>query len=163
LDSSQPELTLPSKSPFDATVVTLDAGDVLADAILQVASDPLDFPLLKKSRSVAWDLDEAVLGGGIAHVDKAQGRAVEGFLNVPAVGNFEALTSRQLPIKPSRAIAANLPLKRAEIFRENRRTAGWSKSAAGREFESGVRCIANPTIAEALFSYRRGSLSGLVT
>jgi hypothetical protein len=83
LDSSQPELTLPSKSPFDATVVTLDAGDVLADAILQVASDPLDFPLLKKSHSVAWDLDEAVLGGGIAHVDKAQGRAVEGFLNVP--------------------------------------------------------------------------------
>ena len=61
LDSSQPELTLPAKSPFDATVVTLDAGDVLADAILQVASDPLDFPLLKKGRGVAWDLDEAVL------------------------------------------------------------------------------------------------------
>jgi hypothetical protein len=35
LDSSQPELTLPAKSPFDATIVTLDAGDVLADAILQ--------------------------------------------------------------------------------------------------------------------------------
>jgi len=35
LDSSQPELTLPAKSPFDTTVVTLDAGDVLADAILQ--------------------------------------------------------------------------------------------------------------------------------
>jgi hypothetical protein len=33
----------------------------LADAILQVASDPLDFPLLKKGRGVAWDLDEAVL------------------------------------------------------------------------------------------------------
>jgi hypothetical protein len=83
LDSSQSELTLPAKSPFDATVVRLDPGDVLADAILQVASDPLDFPLLKKGRGVAWDLDEAVLGGGIAHVDKAQGRAVEGFLNVP--------------------------------------------------------------------------------
>ena len=53
MDSSQPEFTLPAKSPFDATVVTLDAGDVLADAILQVASDPLDFPLLKKGRSVA--------------------------------------------------------------------------------------------------------------
>jgi len=35
-----------------------------------VASDPLGFPLLKKGRGVAWDLDEAVLGGGIAHVDK---------------------------------------------------------------------------------------------
>jgi hypothetical protein len=74
LDSSQSELTLPAKSPFDATVVTLDAGDVLADAILQVASDPFDFPLLKKGRSVAWDLDEVVLGGGRAHVDKVQER-----------------------------------------------------------------------------------------
>jgi hypothetical protein len=41
---------------------------------------------------------EAVLGGGIALVDEAQrGTAVEGFANVPAkpaVGNFEALTSR---------------------------------------------------------------------
>jgi hypothetical protein len=54
LDSSQPELTLPSKSPFDATVVTLDAGDVLADAILQVASDPLDFPLLEPQCGVGF-------------------------------------------------------------------------------------------------------------
>jgi len=74
-----------------------------------LASDPLGFPLLKKGRGVAWNLDEAVLGGGIAHVDKAQGAAVEGFPNVPAkpaVGNFEALTSRQVPIKPGRPIAA---------------------------------------------------------
>jgi hypothetical protein len=46
-----------SRSPrIDATVVTLDAGDILADAISQVAPDPLDFPLLKKNRGVAWDL-----------------------------------------------------------------------------------------------------------
>ena len=42
---------------------------------------------------------------------RRRGAAVEGFPNVPAVGNFEALTSRRLPIKPSRPIAANLPLK----------------------------------------------------
>jgi hypothetical protein len=46
-----------SRSPrIDATVVTPDAGDILADAISQVAPDPLDFPLLKKGRGVAWDL-----------------------------------------------------------------------------------------------------------
>jgi hypothetical protein len=45
---------------------------------------------------------------------RRRGAAVEGFPNIPAkpaVGNFEALTSRQLPIKPSRPIAANLQLK----------------------------------------------------
>jgi hypothetical protein len=49
---------------------------------------------------------------------RCRSAAVEGFPSVPAVGNFEALTSRQLPIKPSRPIAANLALKvlRGERF-----------------------------------------------
>jgi hypothetical protein len=45
---------------------------------------------------------------------RRRGASVEGFPNVPAkpaVDNFEELTNRRLPIKPSRPIAANLPLK----------------------------------------------------
>jgi hypothetical protein len=71
---------------------------------------------------------EAVLGGGIAHVDKAP---VEGFPNVPAkpaVGNFEALTSHQLPIKPSRPIG------------DRRRSAAASSSLLDRNFVQPSAC-----------------------
>ena len=71
-----------------------DAGEASADMFAHLrwgkgeaalfghlAAHAFDFALLKNSYRATWDLDGAVLDGGIAHFDKPLGAAMEGVLH----------------------------------------------------------------------------------